>query len=71
MRFEARKIDHIRLAMSRFRMKNEKMVWLIDDDYGNCCHAIAEGFNALEVPVEVGASADYLSKILTMLQTKS
>ena len=68
MRFEARKNDHIRLAMGQFRMKNENMVWLIDDDYGNCCHAIAEGFNALEVSIEKDDSANYLKEILHMLR---
>eukprot|EP01036_Dinobryon_divergens_P033105 gene33105-42822_t len=68
MIFEARKNDHIRRAMARFRMTNNNMVWLIDDDFGNCRHAIAEGFNAVEVPVEEDAPADYLKELLNILR---
>ena len=74
------KNDHIRQAMARFGINNNKSVWLIDDDPSNCDRARAEGFQAVVVPVNNNSKGsvqdrdsdqDYLREVLKAASHRS
>ncbi len=54
------KIDQMHQAMSRLNITDRNQVLLIDDSQANCQEAIRNGFNSIEVPIDINATPEYL-----------
>jgi len=57
------KIPHMIQAMDHFNIDDRSQVILIDDNSNNCQTARANGFKAVDVPVEPDAAPEYLMLI--------